>query len=56
MRSVEGKNKIPSRHVKFEEFTAVTIKNAIFWDKKPRSYLIGNTLHPHYGAQPVNAM
>jgi hypothetical protein len=31
-----------------EIFTAVTMKNAVFWDIKPSSYLTGNTLYLHY--------
>jgi hypothetical protein len=42
--------------VKFEVFMAVTMKNAIFWDIKPSSYLTGDTLRLGYTAQPVNAM
>jgi hypothetical protein len=29
-------------HVRFEVFTAVAMKNAVFWDIKISSYLIGN--------------
>jgi hypothetical protein len=29
--------------VRFEVFTAITMKNAVFWDIKPSSYLIGDT-------------
>jgi hypothetical protein len=32
------------------------MKNAVFWDVKPGSYLIGDTLSLHYKAQPVNAV
>jgi hypothetical protein len=42
--------------VRFEVFTAVTMKNAVFWDIKTRSYLTGNTLRLRYSVQPVNAM
>jgi hypothetical protein len=31
--------------VKIEILTAMTMKNAIFWDIKLISYLTGNTLH-----------
>jgi hypothetical protein len=27
----------------FEVFTAVTVKNVVFWDIKPSSYLTGDT-------------
>jgi hypothetical protein len=42
--------------VRFEIFTVVTIKNSVFWYIKLSSYLTGNTLLLHYGAQPVNAV
>jgi hypothetical protein len=42
--------------VRFEVFSAVTMKNAVFWDIKSRSYLIGDTLRLGYRAQAVNAM
>jgi hypothetical protein len=32
------------------------MKNAVFWDIKPSSYLTGNTLRLGYRAQPVNVM
>jgi hypothetical protein len=35
---------------------AVTMKNAVFWDIKPSSYLTGNTLRLRYIVQSVNAM
>jgi hypothetical protein len=41
--------------VRFEVFTAVTMKNAVLWDIKPSSYFTGETLHLRYRAQPVNA-
>jgi hypothetical protein len=41
---------------RFEDFTAVAMKAAIFWDKNPSSYLTGDTLRLHYRDQPVNAM
>jgi hypothetical protein len=43
-------------HVKSEVITAVSIKTAVFWDIKPRSYFTGDTLLLQYRAQPVNAM
>jgi hypothetical protein len=42
--------------LRLEVFTAVTMKNAVFWDMKPSSYFTGNTLPLRYRAQPVNAM
>jgi hypothetical protein len=40
-----------------EVFTAVTVKNAVFWDiKYISSYLTGDTLRLCYIAQSVNAM
>jgi hypothetical protein len=32
------------------------MKNVVFWDKKPSSYLTGDTLRLRYRTQPVNAM
>jgi hypothetical protein len=40
----------------FEVFTAVTVKNVVFWGKNTSSYLTGDILRLHYRAQPVNAM
>jgi hypothetical protein len=40
----------------FEVFTAVTMKNAVFWDIKPSSYITGDTLRLRYRALAVNAM
>jgi hypothetical protein len=45
-----------SLHMEREVFTAVTMKNAVFWDIKPSSYFTGDTLLLHYRVQPVNAM
>jgi hypothetical protein len=42
--------------VRLQIFRAVTMKNAVFWDKKPSSYLTGDTLPLPYRVQPVNAM
>jgi hypothetical protein len=39
-----------------EVFTAVTMKNVVFWDKKPQFVPQGNTLLLRYRAQLVNAM
>jgi hypothetical protein len=35
-------------YVRFEVFTAVTIKNVVFWDIKPSSYLTRDTLRLRY--------
>jgi hypothetical protein len=43
-------------HVRFEVFTAVIIKNAVFWNIKPSSYFTGDTLRLLHIAQPINAM
>jgi hypothetical protein len=43
-------------HARFEVFMAVTMKNAVFWDINPRSYLIGNTLSLRSRPQSVTAM
>jgi hypothetical protein len=40
--------------VRFEVFTAVTMKNGVFCDIKPSSYFTGDTLRLRYRAQPVN--
>jgi hypothetical protein len=45
-----------SGYVVIEVFTAVTMKNAVFWDIKTQSYLTGDTLRLRYRPQPVNAM
>jgi hypothetical protein len=42
--------------VRFEGFTAVTKKNAVFWGIKPSSYLTGDILRLRYRLQSVNAM
>jgi hypothetical protein len=41
---------------RFEVFTAVTMKNVVFWDIKISSYLTGDTLRLLYRDQPVYAM
>jgi hypothetical protein len=48
----------PSRlmRCKIWDFTAATMKNAVFWDKNPRSYPNGNTLLLRYRDQPVHGM
>jgi hypothetical protein len=43
-------------YVRFEVFTAVTMKNAVFWDIKTQFFLTGDILRLLYRAQPVNAM
>jgi hypothetical protein len=48
--------KLQIDRVRFEVFTAVTMKNAVFWDIKLSSYLTGDTLLLRYRAQPVNDM
>jgi hypothetical protein len=42
------------KYVTFEVFTAVTMKNAVFWDI--RTQVVPHTLSLGYRAQPVNAM
>jgi hypothetical protein len=42
--------------LRFEVFTARTMKNAAFWNKEPSSYFTGDTLRLGYRVQPVNAM
>jgi hypothetical protein len=42
--------------VRFEVFTAVIMKNGVFWDIKLSSYFTGDKLHLHYRVQPVKAM
>jgi hypothetical protein len=32
------------------------MKNVVFWDIKPSSYLTGDTVRLHYRVQAVNAM
>jgi hypothetical protein len=41
---------------RYEILTAVTMKNAFFWDIKAQFALTGDTLHFGYRDQPVNAM
>jgi hypothetical protein len=43
-------------NVRFEVFTAVTMKNVVFWDKNSSSYLTRNILLLRSRTQPVNAM
>jgi hypothetical protein len=45
-----------SMFARFEVFMVVTIKNGVFWNIKPSSYLTGDTLRLRYRAQPVNVM
>jgi hypothetical protein len=50
-------NTLTTRHnVGVEVFSAVTVKNVVFWDIKHSSYFTGNTLRLRYRVQPVNAM
>jgi hypothetical protein len=42
--------------VRFEVFTAVTMKNVVFWDIKASPYLAGHKLPLRYSVQPVNAI
>jgi hypothetical protein len=39
-----------------EAFTAVAMKNAVFWDVNTQFYLTGDTLRLRYRTHPVNAM
>jgi hypothetical protein len=41
---------------RFDVLMTVTMKNVVFCDIKPSSYLTGDTLRIHYRAQPLNAM
>jgi hypothetical protein len=43
-------------YIRFDVSTAVTMQNVVFWNKKPSSYLTGNTLVLRYRVQPVNAL
>jgi hypothetical protein len=43
-------------NIRFEVFATVTMKNAVFWDINPSSYLTENTLRLRYRAKPANAM
>jgi hypothetical protein len=52
---VEGRRALTG-HVRFEVFTALTVKNVVFWDIKPSSYFTGDTLRLRYRVQPVNSM
>jgi hypothetical protein len=36
---VGPRKRLPSDYVRFEVFTAVTMKNAVFWDIKPQFVL-----------------
>jgi hypothetical protein len=44
------------RFVRFEDFAAVTMMNAVFWDVNPSLYFTGDTLLLRYRVQPLNAM
>jgi hypothetical protein len=54
-QSVENPQKRVN-YIRVKVFTAVAMRNAVFWDIKPSSYLTGNTSHLRHRAQPVNAM
>jgi hypothetical protein len=41
---------------RFEVSTALTMKNAVFLDTEPNSYITTNTLFLRYSVQLVNAM
>jgi hypothetical protein len=45
-----------NKSVRLEVFTAVTMKNVVFWDRKPSSYLKGDTSRLRHKVQPFNAM
>jgi hypothetical protein len=44
------------KFVRFQVYTAVTMKNVVLWDIKPSSYFTGDTLRLRYIVQPINAM
>jgi hypothetical protein len=45
MRTHDVKNQSTLKgYVRFEVFTAATMKNVVSWDKKPSSYFTGDTL------------
>jgi hypothetical protein len=43
-------------YVRFEVFTAVTMKNTVLWDINPSTYFTRNTLLLCNRNQPVNAL
>jgi hypothetical protein len=47
---------IEESYVRLEVFTALTMKNTVFWNLKSSSYLTGDKFHHRYRAQPANAM
>jgi hypothetical protein len=55
-----SRNPFPDRRkyiaLRFEVFTAVTMKIVVFWDTETISYFKGDTLHLYYSVQPVNAI
>jgi hypothetical protein len=53
---LEKKEGKPFIRRRFEVFTAVTMKNSVFWYIKPSSYHTWDTLRLRYRAQPVKAM
>jgi hypothetical protein len=46
---------VEKRRLRFEVFTAVTVKNVVFWDIKSQFVFQGDTLRLRYRVQPVNA-
>jgi hypothetical protein len=49
-------DEMATHHATFEVFTAVTMKNVVFWDIKTQFVLHRHTFHFRYRDQPVNAM
>jgi hypothetical protein len=52
-----GGDEIPKREdiiVRFEVFTSVTMKNAVFWDIRTQFLPYKSTLRLRYRIQPVN--
>jgi hypothetical protein len=45
-----------TKYVRAKVSTAVTTKNAVFWDTKAQFYLIGKVFILPYTFQPVNAL
>jgi hypothetical protein len=55
--AVTSNRRIFRIYAKFEVFTAVTMKHAVFWDIKPLFFFFtGSILFLRYRAQPVNIM
>jgi hypothetical protein len=51
-----GKNEISYNHVRFDVFTAVTMKNAVFWDIKTQFVPHRKHITSPLKDQPVKAM